>query len=76
MAGSSLLALIDDIATILDDVALLTKVAATPEWKEYMEKGAFNPTFMTGKPFADWLTTAEATHRTLMSEAGFLASNK
>lgn len=28
MAGTSLLALIDDIATILDDVALLTKVAA------------------------------------------------
>jgi predicted DNA repair protein MutK len=28
MAGSSLLALIDDIATLLDDVALLTKVAA------------------------------------------------
>ena len=28
MAGSSLLALIDDIATVLDDVALLTKVAA------------------------------------------------
>lgn len=28
MAGSSLLALIDDIATLLDDVAVLTKVAA------------------------------------------------
>ena len=28
MATSSLLALVDDIATILDDVALLTKVAA------------------------------------------------
>ena len=28
MAGSSLLALIDDIATVLDDVAILTKVAA------------------------------------------------
>ncbi|HVK55973.1 MAG TPA: DUF808 domain-containing protein [Burkholderiales bacterium] len=28
MAGSSLLALIDDIATILDDVAVMTKVAA------------------------------------------------
>ena len=27
MAGSSLLALLDDIATILDDVALMTKVA-------------------------------------------------
>ncbi len=29
MAGSSLLALIDDIATMLDDVAAMTKVAAT-----------------------------------------------
>ncbi|HEX9454940.1 MAG TPA: DUF808 family protein, partial [Candidatus Binatia bacterium] len=28
MAGSSLLALIDDISTILDDVALMSKVAA------------------------------------------------
>ena len=28
MAGASLLVLIDDIATILDDVAVLTKVAA------------------------------------------------
>ena len=28
MAGSSLLALLDDIATVLDDVALMTKVAA------------------------------------------------
>ena len=28
MAGSSLLALLDDIATLLDDVSLLTKVAA------------------------------------------------
>ena len=28
MAGTSLLALIDDIASVLDDVALLTKVAS------------------------------------------------
>jgi len=28
MAGASLLALIDDIASVLDDVAVLTKVAA------------------------------------------------
>ena len=28
MAGGSLLALLDDIATVLDDVAILTKVAA------------------------------------------------
>lgn len=29
MAGSSLLALIDDIASLLDDVSVMTKVAAT-----------------------------------------------
>ena len=40
-----------------------------------MEKGAFNPTFMTGEPFTKWLTAAEATHRTLMTEAGFLAAS-
>ncbi|MRR09610.1 DUF808 family protein, partial [bacterium] len=28
MAGASLLALLDDIATILDDVAVMTQVAA------------------------------------------------
>ncbi len=28
MAGSSLFALIDDIATVLDDISILTKVAA------------------------------------------------
>ena len=28
MAGSSLLVLLDDIAAVLDDVALMTKVAA------------------------------------------------
>ncbi len=54
-------------------VDLLTKIRATPEWKEYMEKGAFNPTFMTGAQFTKWLEGAEASHRTLMTEAGFLA---
>jgi len=52
---------------------LLAKVRATPEWKEYMEKGAFNQTTMTGADFTKWLTAAEAMHRTLMTEAGFLA---
>jgi tripartite-type tricarboxylate transporter receptor subunit TctC len=54
-------------------VELLKKVRATPDWAEYLEKGAFNPTFLTGAPFTKWLETAEATHRTLMTEAGFLA---
>jgi len=55
-------------------VDLLTKARATPEWKDYLEKGAFNASFMTGDQFKKWLTTAEATHKTLMTEAGFLAA--
>jgi len=57
-------------------VELLKKVRATPDWTEYLEKGAFNPTFMTGETFTKWLTGAEAAHRTLMSEAGFLAAKQ
>jgi tripartite-type tricarboxylate transporter receptor subunit TctC len=49
------------------------KMMDTPEWKEYMEKGAFSQTVLTGKEFSDWLTKAEATHKQLMQEAGFLA---
>jgi putative tricarboxylic transport membrane protein len=52
---------------------LLTKVRNTPEWKEYMEKGAFNTTAMSGAEFRKWLEGNEALHRTLMTEAGFMA---
>ena len=54
-------------------VDMLKKVRETPEWKDYMEKGAFNQTFMTGADFTKWLDGAEKQHRTLMAEAGFLA---
>ncbi len=54
-------------------VNLLQKIRATDDWKEYMEKGAFNQTFMTGADFDKWLTAAENNHRDLMKEAGFLA---
>jgi putative tricarboxylic transport membrane protein len=52
---------------------LMQKVRATPDWKEYMEKGAFNQTYMTGPEFTKWLETTENNHRTLMKEAGFMA---
>ena len=55
-------------------VELLNKVRATPDWKEYMEKGAFNTTTMSGAEFRKWLEGAEAAHRQLMAEAGFLAT--
>lgn len=52
---------------------LLKKVMATPDWKEYMEKGAFNTTTKFGADFKTWLGQAEMQHRNLMKEAGFLA---
>ncbi|MEP6792219.1 MAG: tripartite tricarboxylate transporter substrate binding protein, partial [Ramlibacter sp.] len=45
----------------------------TAEWKDYMEKGAFNQTAMTGDDFTKWLGAAENQHRELMKEAGFIA---
>ena len=54
-------------------VSLFKKVRETPEWKEFMEKGAFNQSFMTGKDYATWVEKAEETHKALMKDAGFLA---
>ncbi len=53
-------------------INLFKKVRALPEWKEFMEKGAFNQSFMTGAQYADWVRKAEAEHKTLMEAAGFL----
>lgn len=54
-------------------VDLLAKVRETPEWKDYMINGAFNQTSMTGAEFKTWVENAEARHKELMAEAGFLA---
>ncbi len=54
-------------------VELMKKVRATPDWKEYMEKGAFNTTAMSGAEYRKWLEAAESMHRQLMTEAGFMA---
>lgn len=54
-------------------VDMMKKIRETPEWKDYMEKGAFNQTFLAGADYVKWLTEAEKMHRTLMTEAGFLA---
>src|SRR4051812_35705783 len=54
-------------------VGLMQKVRATPEWKKFMEEGAFNQTFMTGAEYARWVANEEVRHRLLMQEAGFIA---
>jgi tripartite-type tricarboxylate transporter receptor subunit TctC len=54
-------------------IDLLKKVRATPEWTEFMEKGAFNQTALTGEAYKSWVAKEEQRHMTLMKEAGFLA---
>ena len=54
-------------------VELLKKVRDTPEWKKFMEDGAFNQTSMSGKEYIAWIDKNEKLHRELMKEAGFLA---
>ena len=55
-------------------VDLMAKVRALPEWKDFMTKGAFNVTTMSGQAYFDWLGRTEQQHRVLMREAGFLAN--
>jgi len=54
-------------------INLFKKVRETPEWKEFMERGAFNQTFMVGQDYVKWVGANEALHRDLMKAAGFLA---
>ena len=54
-------------------VDLLKKVRETPDWKEFIEKGAFNTTTMSGKEYAEWVGKEEARHLFLMRDAGFIA---
>jgi len=61
----------DQVAFYLD---LFKKVRALPEWKEFMEKGAFKQTSLSGDAFTDWLGKNEQMHRVLMKEAGFIAN--
>src|SRR6185312_11753370 len=56
-------------------VDLMKKVREAPEWKDLMKNGAYNQTFMTGQPFADWVAKEENRHEELMKGAGFLASH-
>ena len=57
-------------------IDLLKKVRETPEWKDFMEKGAFNQTALNGKDYADWVAKEEARHVQLMKNAGFIATTK
>ncbi len=53
-------------------VDLFKKVRETPEWKEFMQKGAYKQTFMTGDEYKGWLQKAATMHKDLMTTAGFV----
>ncbi|HJT60996.1 MAG TPA: tripartite tricarboxylate transporter substrate-binding protein [Burkholderiales bacterium] len=52
---------------------LFAKVFETPEWKSFMENGAFNLTRLKGKDYEAWVAKEEARHISLMKAAGFIA---
>jgi len=54
-------------------VDVLKKVRETPDWKSFLEQGAFNQTTLNGKDYEAWVAREEARHILLMKEAGFLA---
>jgi tripartite-type tricarboxylate transporter receptor subunit TctC len=55
-------------------VDLFKKVSATPEYKDYMEKQALKPIFLTGKEMQKFLEEDDALNKGLMTEAGFVAN--
>ena len=52
-------------------VDLFKKVTQTPEYKDYMEKQALKPVFLTGKDMLKFLEEDDAVNKNLMLEAGF-----
>jgi len=54
-------------------VDLMKKLVQTPEYKEYMEKQALKPIFLTGKDMLSFLEEDDTLNKNLMSEAGFVA---
>ena len=57
-------------------VDLLNQVRATGDWKDFMFKGAFNQTSMSGAAFSAWLAKEDKRHENLMREAGFISEKK
>jgi tripartite-type tricarboxylate transporter receptor subunit TctC len=51
---------------------MLQKVYDSPEFKEYLERGALKPLWQTGPEYVKWLEGAEALHRDLMKKGGLL----
>jgi putative tricarboxylic transport membrane protein len=55
-------------------VELFRKLTQTAEYKDYMEKQALKPVFLTGKDMLKFLEEDDALNKSLMTEAGFVAN--
>jgi len=55
-------------------VDLFEKLTKTSEYKEYMEKQALKPVFLTGKDMLKFLEEDDTLNKSLMTEAGFVAN--
>jgi tripartite-type tricarboxylate transporter receptor subunit TctC len=55
-------------------VELFRKLTQTPEYKDYLEKQALKPVFLSGKEMLKFLEEDDALNKSLMTEAGFVAN--
>jgi putative tricarboxylic transport membrane protein len=62
----------DQVAFYVD---LFKKISETTEFKDYMEKQALKPSFLTGDEMVKFLEKDETLHKQLMTEAGFVATH-
>jgi putative tricarboxylic transport membrane protein len=53
-------------------VKLLGQVREKPEWKDFIDRGAYNNEFLTGRQFDEFLEKDEKYHHDVMQQAGFL----
>ena len=53
-------------------VGFLKKVYETPEFKDYLGKGALKPAFASGAEYVKWVEGAEQLHKDLMTKGGLL----
>jgi putative tricarboxylic transport membrane protein len=52
---------------------LFKKVTQTPEYKDYMEKQALKPAYLSGNELVKFLEEDDALNKSLLTEAGFVA---
>jgi len=53
-------------------VGFLKKVYDSPEFQDYLQKGALRPAFASGPDYVKWVTDNEQLHRELMTKGGLL----